>query len=235
MAVEDDATRLENELALLTSMYPDDLTYNAERRELYYRPNGQKAVLCLRIPSDYPSMSKPETVGGVVGLHDVRDRVRYILSPLEVGEESLDAVVAGFNDLAEEVVSQTQHNSEQDETSQRGEHSGQAKTVIIWLHHLLATAKRKAILSPPSPDIAGISKPGYPGVLVFSGPANAVDAHARELRGMNWQAFQVRAEEADLWEFKHGQGVMEFESMGEVVADLPEGRSDLFMEAMRMK
>ncbi|KIW19894.1 hypothetical protein PV08_00469 [Exophiala spinifera] len=97
-----------------------------------------------------------------------------------------------------------------------------SKTVIIWLHHLLATSKRKLAVSqphvnsnsnsnsttktakakakptsasPPSVSastISGMTKPGYPGILLFSGPRDLVDAHVKELKDLNWQAFSKR-------------------------------------------
>lgn len=91
--------------------------------------------------------------------------------------------------------------------------SQQGKTVVVWLHHLLATSKRKLALHPavttsgpspssatnpdtPSSSISGITKPGYPGILVFAGPSELVDAHVRSLKALNWQAFQVRYDSA---------------------------------------
>ncbi|KAL2429953.1 hypothetical protein ABEF95_013460 [Exophiala dermatitidis] len=83
------------------------------------------------------------------------------------------------------------------------------KTVIIWLHHLLALSKRKLAVTPSttahthtttgtlsssssSSGISGLTKPGYPGIMIFSGPRDLVDAHVAQLKGLNWQAFQVR-------------------------------------------
>jgi hypothetical protein len=105
----------------------------------------------------------------------------------------------------------------------------------VWLHHLLNTNKRKQALSPPSPEVSGATKPGYPGVLLYSGPAEAVSEHVNELRQLNWQAYSVRLKSDEAWTFKHGTGVQEFETMKEVVADIEEDKKQLFMEAMRMK
>lgn len=41
---------------------------------------------------------------------------------------------------------------------------------LIWFHHILSTAKRKAIVSWSAKlEIGGFSKPGYPGVLIIEG------------------------------------------------------------------
>ncbi|EHY52963.1 hypothetical protein HRR83_006204 [Exophiala dermatitidis] len=84
------------------------------------------------------------------------------------------------------------------------------KTVIIWLHHLLALSKRKLAVNPtvqtgpPSlslsssaSGISGLTKPGYPGIMIFSGPRDLVDAHVAQLKRLNWQAFQVRYDSDD--------------------------------------
>jgi len=106
--------------------------------------------------------------------------------------------------------------------------------VIIWLHHLLNTNKRKQALSPPA-GVSGVTKPGYPGVLIYAGPYDLVHEHVNELKGLNWQAFQVRLEDDEAWIFAHGSGVREMEAMKDVVAAIGDQRKDLFMEAMRMK
>ncbi|KAG9776345.1 hypothetical protein KCU88_g4896, partial [Aureobasidium melanogenum] len=88
------------------------------------------------------------------------------------------------------------------------------KTVIIWLHHLLALSKRKLAVTPSTTahthtttgtlsssssasGISGLTKPGYPGIMIFSGPRDLVDAHVAQLKGLNWQAFQVRYDSDD--------------------------------------
>ncbi|EXJ90514.1 hypothetical protein A1O1_03617 [Capronia coronata CBS 617.96] len=116
-------------------------------------------------------------------------------------------------------------NNDPQHKIRRGHHELQQrcpKTVIIWLHHLLALSKRKLAVTPTtttttisttgttmssssssspsssnSISISGLTKPGYPGIMVFSGPKDLVDAHVRELRGLNWQAFQVRYDSDD--------------------------------------
>lgn len=52
---------------------------------------------------------------------------------------------------------------------------------------------------------------------MYSGSYPAVTEHVSSLRAQNWQAFQVRYEEETLWQFSHGKGVKEVESMAEVV------------------
>ena len=107
--------------------------------------------------------------------------------------------------------------------------------LIVWLHHLLNTNKRKQALSPSLPGVSGITKPGYPGVLIYSGSSEAVHEHVDALKQLNWQAFQVRYESDEAWTFTHGEGIKEVEAMKDVVAEVGSSNKDHFMEAMRMK
>lgn len=44
---------------------------------------------------------------------------------------------------------------------------------------------------------AGISKPGYPGVIVVEGLSANVNEFVARIKRLNWQALQVRCEEED--------------------------------------
>lgn len=41
------------------------------------------------------------------------------------------------------------------------------------------------------PSISGLTKPGYPGILIYSGDSDVVDEHVRALKAQNWQAFRA--------------------------------------------
>jgi hypothetical protein len=148
------------------------------------------------------------------------------------------------------------------------------KTVVIWLHHLLAASKRKLALSPPtspqkpSPSpfsasgaaavggggvaprsVRGVTKPGYPGIMVFSGPKSLVEEHVATLRGLKWQAFSVRLEEDVAWGFVDdgetkgegegkgigGKGVREVQSLAEVVGAVEEQWREALLRAVGVK
>jgi hypothetical protein len=141
------------------------------------------------------------------------------------------------------------------------------KTVIIWLHHLLATSKRKLAIAPTttmhmhaqgheSISISGLTKPGYPGIMLFSGPRDLVDAHVQELKALNWQAFQVRydsdeeqhpappsspsstsTESESEWPFTHEKGkIIEVESMADLVRGIArEQDKETFLRAVGVK
>ncbi|KAH8719425.1 hypothetical protein GQ44DRAFT_829309 [Phaeosphaeriaceae sp. PMI808] len=75
--------------------------------------------------------------------------------------------------------------------------------------------KRKLAISLTT--LSGITKSGYPGILIFSGPASAVNEHLNTLKAEIWLTFRVRFEAKELWQFAHGKGVKEVGTMAEVV------------------
>lgn len=220
-------SRLDNEIELLTAIYPDQATYLPKGRELKF--TQEHATLQLRIPDTYPECGLPDVLGATdAARNDIRDQTKLAISALNLpdGEEALDAIISAFQQVVSERLETSSVASAESVKSTRstnvGQKSNTIKTVIIWLHHLLNTNKRKLCLSPA---FAGITKPGYPGVLIYSGPAAAVDAHVSELKAQNWAAFQVRFEEEVEWRFAHGNSVKEVESMADVVK-LLEGAGD---------
>ncbi|GAA5851902.1 hypothetical protein JCM5353_005879 [Sporobolomyces roseus] len=70
------------------------------------------------------------------------------------------------------------------------------KCTLLWSHHLLATSKRKDIVSWSTElRLFGISKPGYPGVIVIEGSQENVDEFVYRIKQLQWKALQVRCEE----------------------------------------
>lgn len=145
---------------------------------------------------------------------------------IDSSAKSMNRACSNDNDMDGSGPSQTQFGVGTQQIQRGGVKLRPSKTVIIWLHHLLATSKRKLAVSPqllnsdsnsnssrqqPQKDlelksttkiitttttttttISGMTKPGYPGILLFSGPRDLVDAHVRQLKDLNWQAFQKR-------------------------------------------
>lgn len=184
------------------------------------------------------------------------------------GDEILDALLLSFQDVVESQQHQHRHQSAQDHATYSGGQPDSLlsstsstsphhkpppqrpyKTVVIWLHHLLNTNKRKLALHPSlyasvpnsttSSDrseanptsITGITKSGYPGILLYSGPRDLVTAHVSELRAQRWQAFQIRHDSDDddnddhdfvgLWAFDHPAGtIVEVESIAAAVRSI---------------
>ncbi|KAL1797030.1 hypothetical protein ACET3X_005570 [Alternaria dauci] len=210
-------TRLETELELLEAMYPEQTHHDPKSRELKFSHDSHASLL-LRLPERYPELGLPDVISATdAAKNDLRTRVKDAVKELGLaeGEEALDAIIAAF----QQVVESAPVASDAISDATAGANGSTFKTVIVWLHHLLNTNKRKSALLPPevTPPVSGITKPGYPGVLVYSGPFTAVTEHVNDLKAKNWQAFQVRYEEEELWHFAHGMGVVEVESMSEVV------------------
>lgn len=213
-------TRLETELELLEAMYPAQTHYDPRSRELKFSHDSHASLL-VRLPDTYPDSGLPDIIAATdAAKNDLRTRIKGAVKELGLaeGEEALDAIIATFQQVLDSVSTESDQDRASVETTENSSNKT-SKTVIIWLHHLLNTNKRKLALSPPSsaPPVSGLTKPGYPGVLIYSGPSSAVTEHVNTLKAQNWQAFQVRYEAEELWTFAQGQGVKEMESMSELV------------------
>ncbi|OCT51084.1 hypothetical protein CLCR_08969 [Cladophialophora carrionii] len=269
----ENSTRFENELALLEAMYPDLISFDSKSRELKYTsPNSSSAVLVLRLQDQYPAgPDKPQIISASDGSrNDIRDKVQQAFETVafdEQGSEILDILLNRFEEVMAETTqvpvaetSDGQHNAIKDNRVDADTgFTPPSKTVIIWLHHLLATSKRKLAVNPSlnarvlspkgysSPDISGITKPGYPGIMIFSGRSDLVNAHVGELKALNWQAFQIRydsAEESkqhdhapDEWQFSCGKGkIVEVGTMAELVQSIvKEHHKSTFLQAVGLK
>lgn len=197
-----DGSRLTLELELLEAMYPGQIDYDAKSRDMKFAVSS--ALLQLRLPDGYPDAGLPDVISATdAAKNDLRDRMKAALEALALteGDEALDAVVACFQDIVEANSSIDLQPGTAVPSSLPAAAEG-SKTVVVWLHHLLALSKRKLALKPTS--LSGVTKPGYPGVMVFSGPAVAIAEHVNTLKAENWQAFQVRYEGDERWTFAHG-------------------------------
>lgn len=243
MTTMQDKERLHIEIELLESMYPNNISFRPQDNDVTFTspgPTTTNATLRINLASTYPTSSLPTIISATD--HERRDIKGTIVEKtkdLEVGEEIIDAYIEAFNCALTDISDQTSLHQSGEQVFSTTSTSAVApvaeyKTVIVWLHHLLNTSKRQQVLAPDY-SISGVSKPGYPGILVFSGAASEVDEHVKELKGLNWQAFQVRHEVDQLWQFVHGVGVIEVEGMGDVVKEIGDERKELFMDVMRMR
>ncbi|KAF2867082.1 hypothetical protein BDV95DRAFT_503389 [Massariosphaeria phaeospora] len=218
---EHDNSRLALELELLEAMYPGQVEYKTRSRDVKFTDG--LAQLHLRLPELYPDSGLPDVIlANDVSKKDLRNQTKDAIGAMGLadGEEVLDAIIACFQSIVETnntEISRTDTNSRAAPATPES-----SKTVIIWLHHLLALTKRKLALGP-IPTVSGITKPGYPGIMAFTGPSSAVTDHVNMLKAENWQAFQVRYEGAELWEFGHSAGVREVETMADVVKAIEAG------------
>jgi hypothetical protein len=214
-------SRLETELQLLEAMYPGQTEFDPRSRDLRFF--DQSALLHLRIPESYPNAGLPDVLSASdMCKNDIREEIKAAIRELDLAEgmEALDALIARFQDRIAVIEDTKQTQVAAKDLQNRAKAVEPSRTVIIWLHHLLALSKRKLAVSPSS--ISGLTKPGYPGIMVFSGPTSAVTEHVDTLKVENWQAFQVRYDEAELWEFEHG-GVREVETMAELARAIDVG------------
>lgn len=223
---DDHTCRLGIELHLLDAMFPEQTYYNIRSREFKFTAD-EHASLVLRLPENYPERGLPDIISATnAAKTDVRAQTRVAVQELSLlpGEEALDAIVAAFHQVLEHTKS-TPHRTalshpghSEEAPIHSSSMSSKPKTVIIWLHHLLNTNKRKLALSPT--NLSGLSKPGYPGVLIYSGPSQSIADHVATLKAQNWQAFNVRYEIEEGWLYAHGEGVREVETMAEVVKSI---------------
>jgi hypothetical protein len=231
--------RLDDELQLLQAMYPEQIRYDRIAREVVF--SHVDAKLVLRLPQTYPEKGAPEAVlARGAGGRDLREVVRRLVREVsdDVGGdgEVLDEVLGRFRDVVDSQDRQDSTNvSEQGKIGEEDRTVRGSKTVVIWLHHLLATSKRKLAISPTGSHdkIKGVTKPGHPGVMVFSGERTAVEEHVAELKGLNWQAFAIRYETDELWAFE--EEIREVETMAEVVQCIEESRREEFLKAVGVK
>jgi hypothetical protein len=238
--------RLADELALLEAMYPGQVRWESRGREVTFvgaeHGDGSRSRLVLRVPEKYPDEGQPEVLEAQGGRRrDEREWVRELLcreaGSEGLGREVLDVVIGEWVEMVgtggDEVGGRENEGGAEDEEQE--ETGSDVKTTVIWLHHLLATSKRKLAIKPTTlqDKVTGITKPGYPGVMVFSGQKKAVENHVAELKGLNWQAFAIRYEADELWKFE--KGIKEVETMAEVVQSIEEGRREGFLKAVGVK
>lgn len=179
-----------------------------------------------------------------------------IVTTLEPGTEVLDLLVSDFAALLPDLTRPASRTSNHDSaptdpstsTTSSSRSAGakpKIKRVVIWSHHLLATSKRRDILSwSRELDLCGYSRPGYPGAVFAEGDEDAVDDFVQRLKALRWQALQVRAEEtgetrllAGLARGGGASGVEEVEGLGEIVEALrkrDEACAKLFLDGMKI-
>ncbi|KAK6433039.1 hypothetical protein LTR95_010783 [Oleoguttula sp. CCFEE 5521] len=218
--------RLSDELSLINTIW------GPSERELEFTDGSSN--FAIRLPDEYLTSALPTVIKASAEKQDLRQALSEKVREMSVGEEVLDQIFESFFALVETSKAASQLLGAKPVAAMKPGEDLRKATVIIWLHHLLNTNKRKLALSPAG-SVSGMTKPGYPGVLIYSGPSDAVHEHVNELKAQNWAAFQVRLDSAEEWRFEHAKGVIEVENLGDVVKGVGVKRKDEFMEAMRMK
>lgn len=222
--------RLQDELTALQAIYPELVIWDERSREVRYKSEDGRSSLILRLPDSYLVDAVPDVISASAGRLELRQEIRKILTDNGPTIEQLDAIIDEFRALAQSAISYERDPAEHvDEPSQP--QSTAKATIVVWLHHLLNTNKRKQALSPGSSAVSGYTKPGYPGVLLYTGAADAVQTHVQQLRSLNWQAFQVRIESDEEWPLPH-RGVVEVENISEIVSVLAKPQREEFLAAV---
>lgn len=190
----------------------------------------------LTLPREYPSRSNPIATCNAPNLSKdqhhllqtaLNDRLEEMSSSTE---ERIFEIVEFFADCIPEHPPFPETAGVHTE---KIESSSTTSTVLIWFHHLLSTRKRKDILALST--VRGISKPGYPGILVLQGAKHNVNDAITELKGMRWQAIQVRAELED-HDTLLDDRIHEVESIAQVVEQMERiGLGDWCLGALRVK
>lgn len=212
--------RLEDELTAVEAIYPGQVKWLDRNREFVYTSENGEATLVLRLPDDYLDNALPDVILANSNRVDLRGRMREFLRGRDTVAEQLDAAIDEFRSLVETVEQGDSLRTARSGSRVQDRDAAKA-TVVVWLHHLLDVNKRKQVLSPASAAVSGYSKPGYPGILLFTGDAAGVRAHVHELKSLNWQAFQVRLETDVAWSMPHA-GMIEVEGMGDIISGLAE-------------
>lgn len=257
---EEKLERQYNEISLLQTMYPDEMTItkapaSSEDAEVEIRLD-KSHTLVFTLPSrEYPVSVKPHVLldfGSHVPNSDrkeLRARLKDVVEQQESGVECVDLIIGDFKSQLEsfEILKGASGAGQDAEKSSNAEKSVKGMRVVLWMHHLLATSKRKAILQLSKElGLAGFSKPGYPGSVYVEGEAEAVRSFVDELKSMRWQAIQERATDEVLLSSltllgKGAAGVREVEGLGDIseglMASGPQGPmiAQLFLESMKIK
>ncbi|CAG8498143.1 2184_t:CDS:2 [Dentiscutata heterogama] len=132
--------------------------------------------------------------------------------------------------LQQPVIIETS-TSELSQFNEKSDYSFKICRILIWTHHLLSLEKRKCVCRWANElGIWGLSKPGYPGIIIVEGLYDNVQDYISRLKNLKWQAITIRSEESEVYNsplHNHGEfvkirlgrinpGVSEFESMSEI-------------------
>lgn len=164
---------------------------------LTFRAEPASHTLCYTLPLQYPNSCKPHVFlsCGAEVPNESRTKLRASLSKIVdsqvEGIECLDTIASEFRrflaDETDAVSSEAPSsilggtNAGSDAISRNLD--GHGLRIILWMHHLLATTKRRAIVQYSKElGLAGFSKPGYPGAVYVEGPADQVKVFVRELK-----------------------------------------------------
>ncbi|KAL1388965.1 hypothetical protein HDK64DRAFT_114240 [Phyllosticta capitalensis] len=259
--VSENRERQRNEIALLESMYPEEFILIKDAKALDEDIEieikvDESHTLSFVLPASYPGTSHPQVFLGF-GLDIANDERKHLRATLrdivqkqELGIECVDLIISDLRMALEDVRDARKSAPEpasQNATTGRDSHESQGLRVVLWMHHLLATSKRRAIVQMSKElGLAGFSRPGYPGSLYVEGEAGNVRSFVDELKTMRWQAIQERAAEncpmSSLTLISSdAKGIEEVQGLGEIAEGLRSyGKNgaevaNFFLESMKIK
>ncbi|KAK8182832.1 hypothetical protein BC567DRAFT_66334 [Phyllosticta citribraziliensis] len=213
-------------------------------------------TLSFVLPTAYPEASLPQvflSFGEAIRNDErrhLRSALRDIVQKQELGIECVDLIIGDLR-LALEDVKVASNDALKSASQQSDDgpntHEPQGLRVVLWMHHLLATSKRRAIVQMSRESgLSGFSRPGYPGSVYVEGEADDVRSFVDELKTMRWQAIQERASEScsmsALTLVSSGtKGIQEVHGLGDIAERLKshgEKGTDVanfYLESMKIK
>ncbi|KAJ1976036.1 hypothetical protein H4R35_002877 [Dimargaris xerosporica] len=206
---------------------PSQFRFSIDITDIVQAP--RPVTLEIHLPAAYPSVPPSIRPEGL-GLPRVQqDALNAKIQALQQGQEGDASVVQLVGDLISEIqavvmaaplnpaASGSSANDYPQASTQAKPAMGAGITrVLLWMHHLLSTTKRKLICQwGKELGLYGrwLSKPGYPGILVAEGRSDAVSEYVRRLKvwslavdiahilyevsvmALRWQAITVRWQE----------------------------------------
>lgn len=162
--------------------------------------NPRSFTACVLVPKAYPSEHAAIILTSAVNLS--RAAIAGVNAVLraapEDGSRTGDPHLMQLIESCSEAVTAARAVSAPVPVAEPVPESGYAR-VWVWFHHIMAPHKRRCIESWASElHVAGVCKPGFPGVLVAHGHAASVAEYVARLKALRWQAMVVREEER--WE-----------------------------------
>ncbi|KAL0259334.1 hypothetical protein SLS55_005070 [Diplodia seriata] len=245
-----------NEVTLLESMYPEELQIIKHPKgldddlELEIRLDPAHSLSFVLSPKTYPASSGPQvflSFGSDVSNDSrgqLRAHLRDIVDQQEPGIECVDLIIGDFRQALDDFNA----SAREKDVQRAGQHSGpdasqtQALRVVLWMHHLLATSKRRAIVQLSRElGLGGFSKPGYPGSVFVEGEATSVRTFVDELKSMRWQAIQERASATvPTTSLVLPSGIQEVQGLGDIAeglrstGDQGDSLAAFFLESMKI-
>ncbi|KAF8461703.1 hypothetical protein BDZ91DRAFT_850925 [Kalaharituber pfeilii] len=258
---EDDKQQQDNEILLLQGMYPEEFYWieKQESKNLKQCPKfgirlTSDYALTITLPPGYPSVELPrmflecgETVARTER-EKLRAEVKSELDKFQPGFPLLDTLIPTISSLLP--CKPSEQGAKQDTTPQVGNSATCQQTIsraVIWSHHIRSPHKRRDIVTwSKELRLDGFSRPGWPGAVIVEGDQRNVHEFIVRLKGLTWQALQVRGEESGTERLLEGggKGVTEVEAIGEIVTGLKECRAgpaegqrlaEWFLEEMKIK